>query len=399
MNKLLPPVFLTFLLSLPLLGFFAQENSKDILLVQRWDWVLYATAAVFLANIVLIVFKKYPLPSFAISPPAKNLNALKALLLLGLLALPFLSSRSTIDLATLVLLYICLAWGLNITMGLAGLLDLGYVAFYAIGAYTTAILSHYYGLSFWQCVPLSGVIAAIFALIIGMPILRVQGDYLAIVALGFAEIVRIVATNWQSLTGGPNGMSGMPRPTFFGLEFGRTSSSGLPTFQDFFHIPFNSEHRLIFLFYCILGLAIIIYVVSKRLRCLPLGRAWEAIREDEIACRALGINLPRIKLSAYSIGAGIAGLAGAFFATKQGFVSPESFTFNETAMIVAMVVLGGMGSLWGICIAATLLVLLPELARGLADYRMVLFGLAMILVMRFKPNGLISVRQPTVTMS
>jgi len=291
----------------------------------------------------------------------------------------------------LVLIYVMLGWGLNVVVGLAGLLDLGYVAFYAVGAYAYALLAQNFGLSFWICLPLAGILAAFWGVLLGFPVLRLRGDYLAIVTLAFGEIIRIVLLNWQSLTGGPNGISGIPRPTFFGLEF--KADGG---FADYFGLPHTSLHRIIFLYYIILGLALVTNWVTIRLRRLPVGRAWEALREDEIACRSLGINVTNTKLTAFSIGAMFGGFAGAFFATKQGFISPESFTFWESAIILAIVVLGGMGSQVGVALAALVLIGGTELFREFETYRMLVFGLAMVMMMVWRPRGVVSGRVPTI---
>jgi branched-chain amino acid transport system permease protein len=314
-------------------------------------------------------------------------------------ALPFVPfvDRNLLDTATLILIYVMLATGLSITVGLAGLLDLGYVAFYAVGAYSYALLAQAFGISFWAALPIAGLLAAGFGLLLGFPVLRLRGDYLAIVTLGFGQIVRVILTNWTEVTGGPNGISGVPRPTFLGLPFAATSEAG-PTFAQYFGVPFAPEQRIIFLYYLILVLALIAMLFVRRVRKLALGRAWEALREDETAAVSLGLNPTTIKLSAFALGASIAGIAGAFFAARQGFVSPESFTFVETAIILSIVVLGGMGSPVGIVIAAIFLVGLPEWFRGLAEYRMLAFGAAMVLIMVFRPRGF-SERAPTLYLS
>jgi branched-chain amino acid transport system permease protein len=238
-------------------------------------------------------------------------------------------------------------------------------------------------------------VAAIFGLLVGFPVLRLRGDYLAIVTLGFGEIIRVILLNWASLTGGPNGISGIPRPTFFGLPMA-ANSPGRTTFREFFDIPFSPVHRIILLYYVILLLALVTNLVSLRIRRLPVGRAWEALREDEIACRSLGINPTTTKLSAFALGTAFAGFAGCFFATRQGFISPESFSFLESAVILAIVVLGGMGSQTGVVLAAVLLVGLPEWFRDLAQYRMLAFGAAMVLIMLWRPKGLMAGRTPTI---
>lgn len=307
---------------------------------------------------------------------------------------PFLANRGGIDLATLVLIYIMLGLGLNIVVGLAGLLDLGYVGFYAVGAYTYALLAMYFGLGFWTGLLVAGAMAALFGFLLGFPVLRLRGDYLAIVTLGFGEIIRILLNNMTWLTNGPNGIGSIPKPTFFGLEFSRRASEGMQTFHEFFGIDFDSSHRVIFLYLLALALVLFTLFVINRLLRMPIGRAWEALREDEIACRSLGINPTAIKLNAFTIGATFAGFAGCFFAARQGFISPESFTFIESAIILAIVVLGGMGSQLGVILAAIIMTILPELAREFNEYRMLLFGLMMVLMMIWRPQGLLPMKRP-----
>jgi branched-chain amino acid transport system permease protein len=315
-------------------------------------------------------------------------------LLLFALAIPFLfySNRYLLDLSILVLTYVMLGWGLNIVVGLAGLLDLGYVAFYAVGAYSFALLAQNFGWSFWICLPLAGILAAFWGVLLGFPVLRLRGDYLAIVTLAFGEIIRLVLLNWQDFTGGPNGISGIPRPSFFGIPFNASDEGFAATFG----LEFSATHRVVFLFYVILALALLTNFVTIRLRRLPIGRAWEAMREDEIACRSLGINTTNTKLTAFSIGAMFGGVAGGFFATRQGFISPESFVFMESAMIIAIVVLGGMGSQIGVAVAALVMVGGFELFREFEQFRMLIFGLAMVAIMVWRPRGLVAHRAPSV---
>jgi branched-chain amino acid transport system permease protein len=316
-----------------------------------------------------------------------------ALLVFALLMpILFYSNRYILDLGILVLTYIMLGWGLNIVVGLAGLLDLGYVAFYAVGAYAYALLAQNFGLSFWICLPLAGILASFWGVLLGFPVLRLRGDYLAIVTLAFGEIIRIVIVNWQSLTNGPNGISGIPRPSFFGLPF-NDSEGG---FAAFFGLEFNPVHRIIFLFYLILALALLTNFVTLRLRRLPIGRAWEALREDEIACRSLGINTTNTKLTAFAMGAMFGGFAGSFFATRQGFISPESFVFMESALVLAIVVLGGMGSQLGVAVAALVMIGGFEFFRQFEQFRMLVFGIAMVSIMVWRPRGLIATRTPSV---
>jgi branched-chain amino acid transport system permease protein len=303
-----------------------------------------------------------------------------------------------------ILIYVMLGWGLNIVVGLAGLLDLGYVAFYAVGAYSYALLAQSFGLSFWILLPLAGILAAFWGVLLGFPVLRLRGDYLAIVTLAFGEIIRLILINWVPVTNGYAGISGIPRPTFFGIPFNAEDSG----FAARFGLEFSPIYRTVFLYYLILALALLTAAVTVRLRRLPVGRAWEALREDEIACRSLGINTTNTKLTAFAMGAMFAGFAGSFFAARQGFISPESFTFMESAVIVAIVVLGGMGSQVGVAIAAVLMIGGTEILRELdflkqvfgrdfdaSQYRMLLFGFAMVAIMIWKPRGLVSTRRPS----
>ncbi|MFF7708790.1 high-affinity branched-chain amino acid ABC transporter permease LivM [Pseudomonas sp. NPDC007930] len=307
---------------------------------------------------------------------------------------PFFGSRGAVDTATLILIYVMLGLGLNIVVGLAGLLDLGYVGFYAVGAYGYALLSHYFGLSFWECLPLAGLLAALFGFVLGFPVLRLRGDYLAIVTLGFGEIIRIFLRNLTGITGGPNGISNIEKPTFFGLTLERRAPDGGQTFHQFFNLDYNSADKVVYLYLIALLLALVALFVINRLLRMPIGRAWEALREDEIACRALGLNPTVIKLSAFTLGAAFAGFAGSFFAARQGLITPESFTFIESAIILAIVVLGGMGSQLGVILAAIVMILLPELMREFSDYRMLMFGALMVLMMVWRPQGFLPMQRP-----
>jgi branched-chain amino acid transport system permease protein len=306
-----------------------------------------------------------------------------------------------------VLIYVMLGWGLNIVVGLAGLLDLGYVAFYAVGAYSYALLAKTFGFSFWILLPLAGILASFWGILLGFPVLRLRGDYLAIVTLAFGEIIRIVLINWVDLTNGYAGITSIPRPTFFGIPFNAEEGG----FAAVFGLEFSPIYRTIFLYYLILALALLTAFVTVRLRRLPVGRAWEALREDEIACRSLGINTTNTKLTAFAMGAMFAGFAGSFFAARQGFISPDSFTFLESATILSIVVLGGMGSQIGVAIAAIVMIGGTEIMRELdflkllfgstfdpTQYRMLLFGFAMVLIMIWRPRGLIATRDPSVVL-
>ena len=315
-------------------------------------------------------------------------------LIVAALVWPFFGSRGAVDIATLILIYVLLGLGLNIVVGLAGLLDLGYVGFYAVGAYSYAMLSHYLGWSFWVCLPIAGLMAATFGFLLGFPVLRLRGDYLAIVTLGFGEIIRLFLRNLTDWTGGPNGISNIPKPELFGLTFERKAAEGMQTFHEFFGLQYNSINKVIFLYLVALLLALLALFVINRLLRMPIGRAWEALREDEIACRALGLNPTVIKLSAFTLGACFAGFAGSFFAARQGLVTPESFTFIESAIILAIVVLGGMGSQLGVILAAIVMILLPELMREFSEYRMLMFGALMVLMMIWRPQGLLPMQRP-----
>ena len=306
------------------------------------------------------------------------------LVVLGVVILffPKYTNRYAQDVAINVLIYICLGLGLNVVVGLAGMLDLGYIAFYGVGAYSYALLNLNFGLSFWVCLPLAGGLACIAGCIIGYPTLRMRGDYLAIVTLGFGEIVRIILNNWMSLTNGPNGISGIKAP---GIYF--------PSFDGGLSFQFMYLKKLHFLFYVALALAIFTVIMVRRLNFSRIGRAWESIREDETAAELMGVNTFRLKLLAYAMGAVFAGLAGAFFSARMRFVSPESFTFLESAMVLSMVVLGGMGSIPGIILGAAALIVLPEVFRDFQLYRMLAFGAAMTLMMLFRPAGLIPAKR------
>jgi len=300
------------------------------------------------------------------------------LIVLAAFLLPFVASRYALDVAVNVLIYVCLGLGLNVVVGLCGLLDLGYIAFYGVGAYTYALLSVNFGMPFWLCLPLAGTFAAVAGCIIGYPTLRMRGDYLAIVTLGFGEIVRIVINNWMSMTNGPNGILGITPPTIW-----------WPNFANGFTFELLLLKKLPQLYWIILGLAIFTIVAVYRLNYSRIGRAWEAIREDETAAELMGVNTFKLKLLSYAMGAVFGGLAGAFFAARMRFVSPGSFTFIESAMVLSMVVLGGLASIPGVIVGALALIALPEVFRGFEQYRMFAFGAAMVVMMLFRPKGLI----------
>ena len=419
---------ITFLILTPIVAFKTTLDQGSLTYSTRWPLVLLLATVVVAGRLLfhLLVWNR-----IETSKPAKVASTtptitsqigkyIGPIMLVIALALPFVahmfptSDKRIIDLAIYVLTYIMLGWGLNIVVGLAGLLDLGYVAFYAVGAYAYALLSTIYlpewfgaGVvpwAFYLTFPLAGLLAATWGVILGFPVLRLRGDYLAIVTLAFGEIIRLVLVNWFAFTNGPQGII-VPKATFFGLPF-KDDPGG---FAAFFGIPYDRIHFYIFLYYVILALALLTFAVTNRLRRLPIGRAWEALREDEIACRALGINTTNTKLTAFAIGAMFGGFAGSFFAARQGFVSPESFVYLESAIILAIVVLGGLGSQIGIVFSAIAIMGSFELFREMnflkavlpegtdpIQFRMLAVGLAMVLMMRFRPRGFVTKRDPTV---
>ncbi len=404
--------FVALILAIPLVGFetFDKSGSTSLGLRTRFGAVAIGVVAVFFGRLAMQVWRQTMLAAQPGQVPlwdrvAGSVPKVKlpfGPLLVGfavIVPIVWSSNAYVVDIGITVLIYVMLGWGLNVVVGLAGLLDLGYVAFYAVGAYSYALLYHHFGLTFWECLPLAGLFAAAFGVILGFPVLRLRGDYLAIVTLGFGEIIRVILINWSDLTGGPNGIASIPRPSFFGMPFQASAPEGKSTFASFFGLEFSPIHRVIFLYYVILVLAMLTNWVTLRLRKLPIGRAWEALREDEIACRSLGINPTNTKMTAFAIGASLGGFAGAFFATRQGFISPESFTFIESAIILAIVVLGGMGSQLGVALAALALVVLPELGREFAQYRMLIFGAVMVVIMVWRPHGLLSSREPSIKLN
>ncbi len=313
-----------------------------------------------------------------LSEPRLYLPVLGVILAI-LLIFPQIFSTYQINIMITALMYVVLGLGLNIVVGVAGLLDLGYVAFYAVGAYSYALLHLHFGLGFWTVLPIGGLLAASFGIILGFPVLRLRGDYLAIVTLGFGEIIRLILENWNDFSRGPSGISNIPRPGFFGMEMSLNQS-------------------ITYLYYLMIAMVIFTIFVVNRLQNSRIGRAWFALREDEIACQAMGIDKTRTKLTAFALGAFWAGMVGVIFAAKTTFVNPASFTFLESAIILCIVVLGGMGSIIGVIIAAIILMLLPEYLRAFSDYRMLVFGATLVIMMVFRPQGIISTVRRTYTL-
>ena len=287
-----------------------------------------------------------------------------AIILAAMAAAPLLGPYATVIL-TNALLYVVLALGLNIVVGYAGLLDLGFAAFFAVGAYTVGIATQHFGLNFWLALPLAIGLAAVAGVIIGAPTLRLRSDYLAIVTLGFGEIVRIAARNLRE-TGGASGLSGIEQPWLFGWH--------ISTPLDFYYV------------FC--ALAIIAVVVSVRLANSRLGRAWLYVRHDEDAAEAMGINRVRVKLAAYVVGAIYGAVGGAFFAVNLGAISPESFSFRQSVLILMAVILGGMGKIPGVILGAFIVILAPELLRDFGDLRLLIFAVGLLLIMLFRPSGI-----------
>jgi branched-chain amino acid transport system permease protein len=306
--------------------------------------------------------------------------SLYSAIFLILLCFPLLFSSYQVNIMTTALMYVVLGLGLNIVVGMAGLLDLGYVAFYAVGAYTYALLHLHFGLGFWVALPLGGLLGALFGILLGFPVLRLRGDYLAIVTLGFGEIIRLVLENWSEFSQGPSGISNIARPSLFGLAL-------------------SPEATITYLYYLMILMVMVTVFIVNRLQHSRIGRAWLALREDDIACQAMGIDKTRIKLTAFALGATWAGMAGVFFAAKTTFVNPASFTFLESAIILCIVVLGGMGSIVGVVVGALILILLPEYLRDFAEYRMLAFGAILVVMMIIRPQGLIASMRRTYTPS
>ena len=390
---------LTFFITLPILGVHLNQSAQGLSLTGQWQHCLYAAAVVFVAQLLLplAIQAKHRLPRNPRFSPAAYIEnhrgVVLALLIVAAFLVPVFGSRGAVNVATLALIYVMLGLSLNIVVGDAGLLALGHVAFYAVGAYCYAILAQH-GVGFWTTLPIAALLTGTLGLLLGFPVLRLRGDYLAIVTLGFGEIIRILLNNLDSLTNGPKGINNIPKPGLFNIVFTRKGGAGETPFHELVGIPFSTEQRGIFLYLIILGLCLLTLWVINRLLRMPIGRAWEALREDEIACRSLGVNTTGIKLSAFAIGAAFAGLAGAFYAAFQGSVTPDSFTFWESAIMLAIVVLGGMGSQTGVILAALALTIIPEIAREFSQYRMIIFGAVMVLMMIWRPQGLIPAQRP-----
>ena len=292
---------------------------------------------------------------------------------------PMVTNRYLVDVGITCLIYIVLGLGLNIVVGLAGLLDLGYIAFYAVGAYTYSLLNLNFGIPFWFCIPIGIGFGCIAGCIIGYPTLKMRGDYLAIVTMGFGEIIRLMLNNWDNLTAGPNGLYGMAKPALIYPSI----TDGSLTWVTFHMKSLES------LYFLVLGIAVITVIGVRRLDHSRIGRAWVAIREDEVAAELSGVPTMWLKLLAYALGASFAAVVGGFFAAKLSYTNPNFFIFMESCIVLCIVVLGGVGSTTGVVVAAVILSAVPEIFRELQTYRMLAFGAAMAAMMVLKPEGLI----------
>lgn len=368
------------LLTFPLMVI--QVNTIENVIIWRWRNIVFIGIGVFILSFCWQLFLKNKVSKTGQTGTGFSLIHRimeesrfyrPALIVVALFALifPFVFSHYQVNIMTTALIYVILGLGLNIEVGLVGLLDLGYVAFYAVGAYSYALLNYHFGLGFWSALPIGALLAAFFGILVGFPVLRLRGDYLAIVTLAFAEIIRLVLENWNSFSFGPSGISNIPRPGFFGINL-------------------TPEQSAIYMYFILIALCLLTIFIIHRLQHSRIGRAWVALREDELACQAMGIDKTKAKLTAFALGATWAGIAGVLFAAKTTFINPASFTFLESAMILSIVVLGGMGSIPGVIIAALVLILLPEYLRVFSDYRMILFGAALVIMMIFRPQGLLA---------
>ena len=372
-------------LTLPIMAF--KVNTIKQTVVFRWQSMIYVGILSFFASLAWNYFlamkeKKQKADTKDDIPLVHRLlqNSqfrLPFLAAVGIffIAYPFIFPMYHTSIMISALVYVMLGLGLNIVVGLAGLLDLGYVAFYAVGAYAYALLNLHFGISFWVVLPISAVLGAAFGTLLGYPVLRLRGDYLAIVTLGFGEIIRIILENWNDFSNGPRGIPDIPPPGLFGMELGQ-------------HATVN------YIYFIVIALVLLTIFFVQRLENSRIGRAWIALRDDEIACQAMGIDKVKTKLTAFALGATWASLGGVIFAAKTSYINPMSFTIWESITILCVVVIGGMGSAIGVIAGALVLILLPEYLRAVAEYRMLVFGALQVIVMVFKPDGLIkSVRK------
>jgi branched-chain amino acid transport system permease protein len=361
-------------------------NTVEDVVVWRWENMLYIGIGSFLLSFVWRYMikrkeagKKMAEEGELVATPISR-RFLKdrkfyipALIAISVLAVvyPFVFSMYQTNIMITALIYVVISLGLNIVVGLAGLLDLGYVAFYAVGAYSYALLNYHYGLGFWTVLPIGAALGTLFGILLGFPVLRLRGDYLAIVTLGFGEIIRLILENWNEFSFGPSGIANIPQPGLFGIKM-------------------SLHNGIIYLYFLMIGLTLFTIFVVNRLQDSRIGRAWIALREDEIACQAMGIDKTKTKLTAFALGATWAGMGGVVFAAKTRFINPASFTIWESIIILCVVVIGGMGSIIGVIFGALILILLPEYLRAFSEYRMLLFGAILVIMMVFRPGGIVS---------
>ncbi|MBQ4133470.1 MAG: branched-chain amino acid ABC transporter permease [Desulfovibrionaceae bacterium] len=381
-RSLLVSIWFVFL-TLPLLA--VKVDTTNETLIWRWENMLYVGVISFVLYMIWMLalrWRSRQRRSEEVAQPRltnfygnitdnKLIVSLFNISLLSILVvLPLLSSGYQINIWTTSLIYVIIGLGLNIVVGFAGQLVLGYAAFYAVGAYTFGLLYQNFGVGFWVALPCGAAIAGLFGVLVSLPVIRLRGDYLAIVTLGFGEITRLVLENWIEVTNGPGGISNIPRPALFNIELSDTATA-------------------IWVYYIVLFLMLVAFISLLRLKNSRVGRSWIAVSEDETASEVMGINTTWAKLTAFALSAVWAGIAGVLFATKTRFINPDSFTFMDSAMFLCIVVLGGMGSVYGMLLGAFAIALLPEYLRAFSEYRMLMFGAAMTLMMIFRPQGLI----------
>jgi branched-chain amino acid transport system permease protein len=299
-------------------------------------------------------------------------------LLVIVFIMPLVSSLYQTSIMITALVYVMLALGLNVVIGLGGMLHLGYIAFFAVGAYTYGILNQFFGVGFWLALPIGAFLATLAGVLLALPVLRLRGDYLAIVTLGFAEIVRILFNNLTSITGGPQGIGNIPRPGLFGIDM-------------------NLSTVTVYIYYIVVVAVLLTIFVVWRFENSRLGRALIAMGEDDIAAEAMGIDLTRIKVIAFGLGSLWAGIGGVIFASRTTFINPASFTVWQSVIVLSCVVLGGMGSIPGAIVGALGLILIPEYLRAFSDYRMLMFGAILVTMMVFRPGGLIQKKRKAYT--
>ena len=358
-----------------------------------------ATAAAAISSRRKEFFGALSTGSTSLTQPGTIRTSALLVLLCALVGLPYLVDIYQVNVLAQTFIWVMLGLGLNIVVGQAGLLVLGYVAFYAVGAYSYGVLNANFGSSmigFWVFLPIGGLMAALAGILLSLPVLRLRGDYLAIVTLGFGEIVRVVLEGGSLSLAPIAGLIGLftdadlPSWLTQPLEMGGPAGISQIPYPGFFGMGLSMDNSIRYIYFIALCMTILTIFVVARLRDSRLGRSWMALREDEIACEAMGINKVTAKLTAFALGACWAGFGGVLFAAKNTYINPSGFTFMESALILSVVVLGGMGSILGVVLGACILILLPEYLRAFNEYRMLIFGASMVLMMVFRPQGLIT---------